>query len=148
MSFEDMIFGKTEGSEKDRRAFIDYVKYVQDSVSAHFQDEVIKPIRERLALEQEAERSRLNCRLEAGDHDGTAERVLSQRVPAFDGQTLEAVIRKLQDTSELREANKKIKHLEGRIKRLESKEKLVRWCAKRIRRMLRVQHQRHIDKSL
>ena len=126
----------------------DQITILQDSISQHFQRNVIAPIIQQRADMQATERGRLRCELGATEPDGTADAILSQKVGAFGGQTLEAVIKSLQQDKRLAAANAKIANLECRVKKLEKRQKLVTWCAKRIRRLMRVRQAEHIGKNL
>ena len=108
---------------------------------------LVEPVKAQVAQWQEGERKRLGCRLDANESDGSAEKVLAQKVEAFDGQTLECVIKSLLKSDDMRKASAEIEALRSRVAKLEKRQKLLNWCAKRIRRLMRVRHQNHKEKQ-
>lgn len=90
--------------------------------------------------------SRVGCQMPRTEPTRDINELLSQPVPQLGGHTIEALIRDLYGRTkdaQVSELRNEIHALSRRIQELEKDRKTLRWCAKRIRRMLRRQDKRN-----
>lgn len=90
--------------------------------------------------------SDVGCQLPKSDATSDVKELLSQPIPELGGHTLEALIRDLYGRTkdaQISELKHEVRLLERRVIELEKGQKVVRWCAKRLRRILRQQDKRN-----
>ncbi len=90
--------------------------------------------------------SKVGCQMQKSEPTRDISQLLSQPVPQLGGHTLEALIRDLYGRTrdaQVEELRREIYALRNHIQDLEKDRKTLRWCAKRIRRMLRMQDKRN-----